>query len=257
MAYTKEEIEQMKKELGITDSDEPDERDLSNLEYVLMPRASTYALGVEALRTSCLADPLNAQFMFTQDDNSKIISPLTFEENIKARVDDYETLFDENGNERDLNLRTRLFNIWLDSCTGIAYKAKTTKFKIVTECSELINIASNFNSKYLPINYRGINSIELDSSQGVYNKLLTPEQILEHPAWNTAVQDKSLLKTYTDLVFKLNSGDERMGFWVRQNTAKDELRALFVVNLDDYSFANGDYDLDSLAYFLRVTQKAP
>ncbi|MBU2590001.1 MAG: hypothetical protein KKB39_04535 [Nanoarchaeota archaeon] len=259
MAYTKEQLERMKKELGITDSDEPEQTstDLSNLEYVLMPKADTYALGVEALRAFCLADPSNTQFMFTQDDNSKIIRPLTFEENIKARVDDYETLQDENGNERDLSLRTRLFNTYLDSCTGIAYKAGTTKFKIVTECSELINIASNFNSKYLPINYRGINSIELDSSQGVYNKLLTPEQILEHPAWNTAVQDKSLLKTYTDLVFKLNPGDERMRFWVRQNTAKDELRALYVNYIGNDSNASGSNDLNDDAYFLRVTQKAP
>ncbi|MBU2590383.1 MAG: hypothetical protein KKB39_06500, partial [Nanoarchaeota archaeon] len=186
MAYTKEEIERMKKALGITDSDESGDNkdtstDLSNLEYILMPKADTYALGVEALQNSCNVDPSNAQFMFTQDDTSRIIRPLTFEENIKARVDDYETLFDKNGNERDLEARKRLFQIGLDSCTGIAYKAKTTKFKILNECSELINIASNFNSKYLPINYRGINSIELDSSQGVYNKLLTPEQILEHP----------------------------------------------------------------------------
>ncbi|MBU2590000.1 MAG: hypothetical protein KKB39_04530, partial [Nanoarchaeota archaeon] len=106
-------------------------------------------------------------------------------------------------------------------------------------------------------NYRGINSIELDSSQGVYNKLLTPEQILEHPAWNTAVQDKSLLKTYRDIVFKLNPGDERMRFWVRQNTAKDELRALYVYNIVNDSSAYGNYDLNYYAYFLRVTQKAP
>ena len=260
MACTKEELERMKEYFGITDSDEPEDEpipaDLNNLKYVKMPRTDTYGEGVEALINSCLADPSNAQFMFTQDDGSKIIRPLTFEENIRARVDDYETLFDENNNERDLQERTRLFKTWLDSCTGIAYKAKTTKFKIITECSELINIASNFNEYYLPINYDSINGIELDSSQGVYNKLLTPEQILEHPAWNTVVKDKSLLKTYRDIVFKLNPGYERMGFWVKQNTAKDELRALFV-NLDDNSSAYGDSNLDDNAYFLRVTQKAP
>lgn len=137
------------------------------------------------------------------------------------------------------------------------YKAKTTKFKIITECSELINIASNFNEHYLPINYDSINGIELDSEKGIYNQLLTPQQILEHPAWNTTVQDKSLLKTYIDLVFKLNPGDERMGFWVEQNTKKDELRALCVGNVDNNSSASGYDYLSDDAYFLRVTQKAP
>ncbi|MBU4242500.1 MAG: hypothetical protein KKF52_04685, partial [Nanoarchaeota archaeon] len=183
--------------------------------------------------------------------------PLTFEENIKARVDDYETLFDENGNERDLNLRTRLFNTYLDSCTGIAYKAKTTKFKIVTECSELINIASNFNEHYLPIDYGSINGIELDSSQGIYNQLLTPKQILEHPAWNEFIKDKSLLKTYIDLFFKLKPGDGKMRFWVNKETKKNELRALYVNGIDSDSYANGNYDLYYSASFLRVTQKAP
>ncbi|MBU2589155.1 MAG: hypothetical protein KKB39_00150 [Nanoarchaeota archaeon] len=238
-------------------------KQISDLRYIVMPRASNYAKGVKALKNDCLIDSSNAQPTFSYHVDPKNSSlwaitprPLTFEENIKARVDDYETLFDENGNERDLNLRTRLFNTYLDSCTGIAYKAKTTKFKIVTECSELINIASNFNEHYLPIDYGSINGIELDSSQGIYNQLLTPKQILEHPAWNEFIKDKSLLKTYIDLFFKLKPRDVIMGFGVRRNTAKDELRALFV-NIVNNSSAGGDNSLISSAYFLRVTQKAP
>jgi len=260
MAYTKEELERMKQFFCITDNDEAEDvndfNDFNNLKYVLMPRAETYALGVEKLKNACLADQLNAQPLFTQNDNSKIIRPLTFEENIRARVNDFETLLDENGNDRSLEQRKRLFNTLLDSCTGIAYKAKTTKFKLITECSELVNIANNFNEEYLPISYNAVNGIELDSSKGIYNKLLTPQQVLEHKAWNAIVQDSSLLKTYTDIVFQLKPGDKRMGFRVRQNTKKDELRALYVYVIDYISNADGDYSLD-YAYFLRVTQKAP
>jgi len=231
------------------------EPEFENLQYVRMPRADTYAKGVEALRNACLADPLNAQPLFTQNDNSRIIRPLTFEENIKARVNDFETLLDENGNDRSLEQRKRLFNTWLDSCTGIAYKSKTTKFKIITECSELINIANNFKKAYLPISYDAVNGIELDSNNDIYNTLLTPQQVLEHKAWNAVVNDSSLLKTYSGIVFQLHSGDERMGFRVRQNTEKDELRALYVNNIDLNSIASGTNNLNNNAYFLRVTQK--
>ena len=261
MAYTKEELERMKQFFCITDNDEAedakDSKDFNNLKYVLMPRAETYALGVEKLKNACLADQMNAQPLFTQNDNSRIIRPLTFEENIRARVNDFETLLDENGNDRSLKQRKRLFNTWLDSCTGLAYKSKTTKFKIITECSELVNIANNFNEEYLPISYNAVNGIELDSSKGIYNKLLTPQQVFEHKVWNAVVQDSALLKTYTDIVFQLNPGDERMRFWVMQNTEKDELRALFVYNIDNNSDASGYANLLNNAYFLRVTQKAP
>ena len=84
--------------------------DLIAGKYILMPQTLTYAKGVEALRVASV----KRQF--------------TLKENILARVEAYES-----GDER-------LFDTWLDLCTGIAYKAGTTKFKIIPECAELIGI---------------------------------------------------------------------------------------------------------------------
>jgi len=185
-----------------------------------MPRTSTYARGIEALRTI-----------------SK--TPLTFKENILARVEAYESS------------DHRLFDTWLDSCTGIVYKAGTTKFKIVPNCTELRGISADFSQHFIPVNYAKIEGIELDSGSSLfvksvkYNGLLTKAEIVSHPAWLTAMDgDKHLLKTYTDIVFsayaaKYSASDKLMGFWVRDNTKTDEGRALFVIDLGNGSNADG------------------
>jgi|GEM_PF-879683 len=199
--------------------------------YILMPQTSTYALGVDALRT------LDKK-------------TFTFKENILARVEAYES-----GDHR-------LFDTWLDSCTGIAYKKGTTKFKIINVCSELSGIAKEFNQFFLPTNYGKIDGVELDSDSRVfgksakYNSLLTKAEIVEHPAWLAVVDnDKVLLKNYTDIVFtayaaRHRATDKLMGFYVREKTATDELRALFVYDLFSYSYANGLNGLNLSGRFL-------
>ena len=93
------------------------------IEHILMPKTSTYALGVYALRDAYLRGGCSDQPLF---DN--LVRPLTFRENILARVEDYERIVGSDGKGRDKKERLRLFEIWLDSCTGIGYKAGTTKF---------------------------------------------------------------------------------------------------------------------------------
>ncbi|MFH1455977.1 MAG: hypothetical protein ABIF40_03440, partial [archaeon] len=71
----------------------------------------------------------------------------------------------------------------------------------------------------------------------------------------TAVEDdKSLLKTYANIIFSEKPKNKLMCFWVRQNIEEDELRALFVDNLSNYSNANGSSSLYNFARFLRLSQ---
>jgi len=218
--------------------------------YELMPQADTYALGVEAVRNTATNNP------FIQDNGSKIYRPLTFKENIEARVNDYETLTNPDGSERTPEERIRFFNTWLNSSTGIAFKKGSTLFKIINECNELITIDSAFNNDYLPISYSQLQGNELDSGKGTYNILLTKDAVTNHPAWIAALEnDRSLLRNYADIVFKLKQG-HLMRFWVRSNTDTDELRALYVNSLAGSSSAGGDDDLYVDACFLRkVAQK--
>src|SRR3989344_2464139 len=198
--------------------------------YELMPQANTYALGVEAVRTSATLNP----------QHNGIYRPLTFKETIEAKVKDYEILTNPDGSERTPEERLRLFNTWLDSSTGIAFKKGSTLFKIINECNELITIDSAFNEAYLPVDYSKLQGNELDSSKGTYNKGLTKEQVIEHESWIAALQgDKSLLKNYADIVFNIKKENELMGFYVAKNTKEDQLRALCVYGLAVGSYAGG------------------
>ena len=224
--------------------------------YDLMDMANTYALGVHALREGCENDPGCGHPKFVKKDGSSIYRPLTFDENIRARLDDYNTLQNPDGSARSDAERLRLFNTYLDGCTGIAYKKESTLFKIITESDDLVRISENFNKSYYPVNYSRLQGVELDSSQGIYNHLLGKRQVLNHPGWNAAVTDNSLLKDYAGLIFRLRNGNN-LGFQVRQNTSKDELRALCVKHYQQLSVADGGGNLDNGGRFVRVTHVAP
>ena len=80
--------------------------------------------------------------------------------------------------------------------------------------------------------------------------------MINHPAWIEALEgDKVLLKNYADIFFNVLKKPEAMGFYVRQNTKDDELRALYIDGLDKYSNANGYDNLYDYARFLLVAQK--
>ncbi|MFH0798481.1 MAG: hypothetical protein V1906_03660 [Candidatus Woesearchaeota archaeon] len=226
--------------------------------YDLMNIANTYALGVHALRKACKGNPNCAHPAFVKKHlilRSIIHRPLTFEENIRARLDDYNTLHNPDGSDRGEKERLRLFNTSLDSCTGVAYKKGTPLFKIITESEDLIHIGKGFNDIYLPVDYSKLRGVELDRSQGKYNQLLTLKDAINHPAWNEAVTDKPLLNEYANLIFRLKI-ENNMGFWVRQNASQDELRALYVDNLNNNSSADGYYSLDNGGRFVRATHAA-
>ena len=194
---------------------------------LLMPPVSTYAQGGQALRK------MGA-------------TPLTFKENIQARVEAYES-----GNHY-------LFDTWLDSCTGIVYKAETTEFKIVPNCEQLRNISKDFSKKFLSVDYSKIEGYELDSGRKLfgikYNKSLTKAEIIEHPAWLAVMEeDKALLKTYMDIVFveyatKYGATSHLMGFYAGGITDKmrriDFLFDIYAKNIFSFplnSLSSSDY----------------
>jgi len=163
--------------------------------YLLMDQADTYAKGVHNLQKACQKRSDSPHPTFTKPDGSLIYRPLTFKETLQIKIIDYNTLKDEEGNDRDLEDRLRFFNHWIDSCTGMAYKGGTTKFKVVPTCEELITIKNSFNETFLPIEYDAIVGVELDTTAGKYDTSLTKKEVMDHPGWLAAVdEDKELLR---------------------------------------------------------------
>ena len=232
-------------------------------DYSLMPQTGTYGLGVDALREACKNDPASAHPQFTLPDGSNVYRPLTFRENLEARVKDYETLRHSDGRAKTAEERQALFLEWLDSCTGMAYQAKTTKFKVIPTCSPLITIDKANKDAFLAVPYAAHTSgVELDfSARGVkYNTLLTQSKVQAHPAWRAAVEDDvPLLHTYSAIVFSLLkqkfNRDTGMEFYVCQNPDTDELRALIVISLVNYSNAIGYDVLNVRGSSLRVAHR--
>ena len=155
---------------------------MENQNYILMPVTDTYALGVDALRESYENGECSLQPTYIQLDGSRIVRALSFKENLQARIEDYNILNNPDGSAKTDDERLKLFNKWLDSCTGIAYKAGTTKFKIVHQSMDLIEIPSEFNQQFMQIDYDSIDCIEFDSSDAKYITSLSLSKIKSHPS---------------------------------------------------------------------------
>ena len=229
------------------------------LEYELMPGMGTYAKGVHALQNSYLGKEAEVPSKLWYENNGqKIVRPLTFRENLQARVDDFETLKNKDGSKRSMDERLRFFNTGLDSCTGIAYfSKKKDDFMIIPVCKELITIPRDFDDKYIPINYTSLQGkgFSLKRSQAKYDQLLTESEVISHPAWITSVEeDIPLICAYTSILFNhILQGDKAMGFFLRNQIEKDQLRGLFVSSRNYSSDAYGDDYLSSGSVFLRAT----
>ena len=219
-----------------------DNRLISVGNYILMSQTSTYALGLHALQEACQKENNQHHPQITLPDGRKVYRANTFLEDILARMNDWETLTDGNGNTRTEDERKRYFITWLDSCGGIAYKQKTTKLKLQLICPQLMGIAKDHKSAFLSVNYAGFSGQEFDSS--------APNFV--HDAWLYLLEGRT--DVYTDYLKTLKTitgRDVIPGFWKQQNTTTDELRAVFVDNLDIISGANGSSYLDNNGRFLR------
>ena len=175
------------------------EQQNGNVNYEII-EANTYVQGVEILRG--LGD-----------------RPKTFEENIRVRVESYES-----GNKQ-------LCAIRLDSCTAIVNEAHSSKFKLVLKSRDLISIHSNFTNAYLPVQYdeiKGDGVFEVNSPRERLNRPLLKNEVVEHDCWRLAVQDVPLLKNYRDIVFAQSSTERSMGFYVCLYDSTDKLQPLAV-----------------------------
>ena len=226
-------------------------------ECILMPRANTYALGVNALREQCIKENNQNQPKFNFADGSFLYRPLSFKETIKAHVENYEKTHNSNGRERTLKERLSLITEEInDSCTAIAYKARTTKFKIVPISTHLIVLDSEFSGKFIQAEYDSIKGIEMDSKYGTYTAFMDKFSVQNHEGWLAAVEgDRALLIAYTNIIFaelgRQYHHINGMSFAVLKNTRTDELRQLSVGRIDLDSSACGGASLEDFAHFLR------
>lgn len=171
--------------------------------------------------------------------------PLTFKEIVEARLDDLK--------------KTGRFGVlwhnWLDSCSGIVYKANSSKFKVVPLCVGLLSLQAPFRQRFLSVRYgdfKGRGVVELDTVDDVYNQFLSQDQVIKHKGWLAVMEnDKKLLRQYAEVVFdKLNC--DCMRFWVVSNPVQDQLRALCAYNLAYDCNCIGDKYLTGSACFARV-----
>lgn len=152
--------------------------------------------------------------------------PLSFDEVIRARVEEYE-----GGGRSLLDHR-------IDTCTGVFYKGDSPLIKIVRIDPSLININPDCVSAYLKSDYNEFEGFEFNRHSEVFNQFLSKSEVLEHPVWKFLVPDTELLKAYTDIVFHEKGNPEQsMGVWIRQTKEFTTSRAMFVDDVLNESVA--------------------
>ncbi len=185
-------------ELGAASAEKKEDEAKPKYKSFSFINADTYAKGIKALK-------------------DKGNEPFTFEDNIEARLADYEA----NGEN------AQLFNTYLDSVTGIAYKAHSTRFKVKPVCEQLKSIKPNFDKSFMPVDYDSFEGVELDSKDPnvKYNQSLTRKEAKAHKGWLALMNgNKELLAKYVDTWFNKTCRKEGMGFYVMQDTSEDQLR---------------------------------
>jgi hypothetical protein len=226
-----------------------------------LERKNTYAAAIQHLQEQHQQGHLPAQPTITINGRT-YARPLTLKETLIAKLTDFHTLHDTQGNERSMDDRLQLFNQWLHTCTGIAYKAGTTKIKIKPVCNQLITIPPTHNQQGLYTPYEHVEGIELDTTQDTYRTHLPPEHIPNHHAWQAAIEgDTQLLKDYTEAVLiglqhedNLTNPDI-MGFRTLSDPQQDQVRVLVVLSLYGGSGAGGGNGLYDNSRFLRVSPR--
>jgi hypothetical protein len=197
--------------------------------YSLIKERS-YGFGVDELRRS--AGENHPQFTF--DDGRKIYRLLSFKENMIARIE-----------------HPKLFDAFLNSCTGVAHKAGSSLIKIAPLSEALIGIdRKDFNKAYLPVDYASFQGEELDAKTvGKEDKwLISMGGINPENKELYAEYQNALLKNRPEL-----KKNDVMNFYTRNNPSQNELRALCVGNGIDLN--DSDAGSGSLLYwrrFLRV-----
>jgi len=232
------------------------------LAYEVMSQTNTYAEGVYALRNFYEETRYEApkQLLYACD-GQKIIRPMTFKENILARVEDFETRVPKDGTKRTLDDRLKLFRERLDSCSAIAYSSQNKdEFMIIPLCKELITIPKDLSNNFISICYSDFQGrgISLKYSQAKYNLLLTESEVISHPAWIAAVEeDMRLLIAYSGIMFdnmKLIGGKTAGFFLHNEMKSEDMLLGIFVKSNINNSDIGGSSIFCTPFSFLCATQ---
>lgn len=220
--------------------------------YALSSWAGTYAVGVEALAASC-ANNTNHPYV-TLSSGTQIPRPLTFEESIRAIVENYNTLERPDGTARTAEEKEAFMCYRVDTCSAIAYKYLSVKFKLVPMSMDLVHVTPGFLESSIKLDYDSLLGIELSMSGAKYSEHLGLIQAYKHPAWNALVTDKALLKNYLTLVFRLNRSTD-FGFYTDQGASGNELRSLVNICRHNKDGVRGDMDLHGQARFIKVLEK--
>ncbi len=220
--------------------------------YALSSLASTYALGVEALANSCSNNTGHPYIILPN--GAQIPRPLTFEESIRAIVENYNTIEKPDGTKRSKDDREALMCYRVDTCSAIAYEHFSANFKLVQMSMDLINITPGFVKPSIKLDYDSVQGTELSLSGAKYSEKLNPLQAYRHEAWNALVADGVLLKSYLTLVFRLNKSAD-FGFYTYQGASGNEMRSIVNICKHQKNGVRGDMDLNGQARFIRVLER--
>ncbi len=206
----------------------------------LMPQTKTWAQGYHALQDVCKADEQagrTVQHPTHVLDGKTIYRPLTVEENMLARIGNWD-----------------LGQKWNDSCSAITY-GPNGLFKISLVSDALLRLPQEFNQTSTRMEYDSliaddVNVREFNRADGIYDTPLTKSQAKAHPVWQFA--GGNALDPYVDRQWEgQNSNYTAMNTHLVSNPQVGEMRALFVNDQYDSSLG-GNYDLYDCGSFARV-----
>ncbi len=228
--------------------------DFAGRRIIAIDRASTWAQGYHALR-ACVVErdnPHPRYEMNTQTGPITFYRPLTFGENLRARIVDAQAHNNNVGQAYSWNRPN-------DSCTAIIY-GHNGKFKVQTISRDLLDLAPDFGDSFVQKQYNSVdtdngNAMEFNRRSAKYNELLTREEVLCHPFWQFVADGNiDVLRDYTQLQWAGKKADYKgMGVWISDSPQNGELRALYVDNRNYNSNAYGSYYLYNNGFFLRVS----
>ncbi len=207
----------------------------------LMPQTKTWAQGYHALQDVCKADEQagrTVQHPTHVLDGKTIYRPLTVEENMLARIGNWD-----------------LGQKWNDSCSAITY-GPNGRIKISLISDALLRLPRDFNKLSLNIGYDslvadGVNVREFNRADGIYDTPLTKSQAKAHPVWQFAAGNA--LDQYVERQWQgKNSDYAAMGTCLFSNPQVGETRALCVGNHNSSNFGCKNYDPYVNGSFARV-----
>jgi len=170
--------------------------------------APTYGQAVDNLRSKRVTEENNTNPVYVKKDGSKIYRPLTLKEHAEWAVENYDTKTNnETGERRSYEERIALFQFpFVDTCTAIISKKDSTKFIVVPECEEAIDIPKDFSGRFKPVEYDSFKGLgnEYDSSKGAFNRRLQEHQSKDYDddAWREEL-GKSLHNEYKRIIFDI------------------------------------------------------